>query len=156
VKRFHFRLERLLELRAHREREWLARLAEAAGHCVRVQRGLQDNESATGAGFRSVSLQEPWSGDTRVDLSLLIYREQYLNRLGVERRLLERELQERLARKDEVQAKYLEHSRDRKILDRLKERREREFYREQRKEEFKAMDDANGSRYLRGKLPGAP
>jgi flagellar FliJ protein len=88
-----------------------------------------------------------------VDLSLLAYREQYLNRLGLERRLLEEELQERLARKDEVQATYLEHSRDRKVLDRLKERKAREFYREQRREEFKAMDDANGSRYLRGRLP---
>jgi flagellar FliJ protein len=148
VKRFHFRLERLLELRAYREREWLARLAEAAGHCVRVRRNLQDNESATGAGFRSGFME-----DNRVDLSLLAYREQYLNRLGLERRLLEEELQERLARKDEVQATYLEHSRDRKVLDRLKERKAREFYREQRREEFKAMDDANGSRYLRGRLP---
>ena len=148
MKRFHFRLERLLALRAHREKESLARLAEAAGHCVRVRRSLEDNETATGAGFRSGFLE-----NTRVDLSLLVYREQYLNRLGAERRRLEEELQERLARKDEVQATYLEHSRDRKILDRLKERRAREFYREQRKEEFKAMDDANGSRYLRGRLP---
>jgi flagellar FliJ protein len=147
VKRFHFRLERLLELRAYREREWLAKLAEAAGHCVRVNRSLRQNSDATAAAFGS-----DFREGLEVDLSLLMYREQYLARLGVERRHLEDELQRRLARKDEVQKRYLEISRDRKILDKLKERREREFYREQRQEEFKVMDDANGSRYVRARL----
>jgi flagellar FliJ protein len=147
VKRFRFRLERLLELRAHREREALNKLAEAAGHCVRVSRNLKENASAATAAF--------WTGDReerRVDLSLLMYREQYLSRLGFERRRLEEELQERLARKEEVQKRYLEVSRDRKVLDKLKERREREFERAQKQEEFKAMDDVSSSRYARARV----
>jgi flagellar FliJ protein len=147
VKRFRFRLERLLELRAHREREWLNKLAEAAGHCVRVKRSLNENASAADAAFGTA-----FRGETRVDLSLLMYREQYLTRLGVERRHLEEELQQRLVRKEEVQKKYLEVSRDRKVLDKLKERREREFYQEQKREEFKAMDDISSSRYVRARL----
>jgi flagellar FliJ protein len=147
VKRFRFRLERVLELRAHREREWLNKLAEAAGHCVRVKRSLLDNSSAAEAAFGTTFREQ-----TRVDLSLLMYREQYLARLGMERRRLEEELQERLARKDEVQKRYLEVSKERKVLDKLKERREREFYREQRQEEFKATDDVSSSRYVRARL----
>jgi len=147
VKRFRFRLERLLELRVYREREWLNKLAEAAGHCVRVNRSLRENSGAASAAFE-VGFRE----ERRVDLSLLMYREQYLARLGLERRRLEQELRERLARKEEVQKQYLEVSRDRKVLDKLKERKEREFNREQRKEDFKEMDDISSSRYVRGRL----
>ncbi|MBN1836235.1 MAG: flagellar export protein FliJ [Spirochaetales bacterium] len=147
MKRFRFRLEPLLRLRAHREQEWLNKLAEAAGHCVRVNRNLRENSSAASEAF-----QTDFRKERRVDLSLLMYREQYLARLGIERRRLEEELRERMARKEEVQQKYLEVSRDRKILDKLKERRGQEFYRDQKTEEFKAMDDISSSRYVRARL----
>ena len=150
MKRFRFRLERLLELRAHREREWLLRLAEAAGHCVRVSRGLEQNRSAVDSAFDT-----GLGAGAKVDLALLGYREQYLNRLGVERHRLEEELRQRLARKAEVQQKYLEVSRDRKVLDKLKEHKASEFRREQSREEFKTMDDLSSSGYVRARLEQA-
>ena len=87
VRRFRFRLERLLELRAHREQEALYRLAEAAGHCVRLARRIQELGQERGAAYRSVPGQ---TGS--LDLGLFAYRERYLAWLESSRRRLKAEL----------------------------------------------------------------
>ena len=50
MKRFHFRLERLLDIRSYRERQWLAKLAAASGLCTRLMRKITETgEAARGA-----------------------------------------------------------------------------------------------------------
>ncbi len=44
-----------------------------------------------------------------------------------------------------MRAKYLEASKERKVLDKLKERRAGDYYEHQRDEEFKAVDDLNSA-----------
>jgi flagellar FliJ protein len=146
LRRFQFRLESLLELRTHREREWLAKLAEAAGQCSRLVRHIHDNAEATSGAFRAGP-----AGPGPLDLRLMYYREHYLVRLSAEKRALQASLRESLRRKDEVQKKYLEVSRDKKVLDKLKERRQGEHYRRERIEEFKVQDDLNSSQFIREK-----
>lgn len=146
VKRFHFRLERLLEIRAFRERQWLARLAEASGHFARVGREIHSNAAARRGAFDVEARR-----GSELDLAMLTYRERYLSRLTEENRRLREELEQRRRRREEVQKKYLEVSRDRKILDKLKERKAAEYYAHGRREEFKAQDDLNCDRYIRGK-----
>jgi flagellar FliJ protein len=146
VKRFHFRLERLLEIRAFREREWLARLAEASGHCARVARQIRANADARQAAFGTDARR-----GYELDLELLTYRDHYITRLGVEKRHLQEELADRKRQRDEVQKKYLEVSRDRKILDKLKERKAAEYYAHGRREEFKVQDDLSCDRYIRSR-----
>jgi len=143
VKRFRFRLERLLELRAHRERQALYRLAEAAGHCVRLARRLQETESERGAAYRSAP-----AAAGALDLSLFAYRERYLAWLEATRRRLREELARREKERLEVQARYLEASRERKVLEKLKERRAAEHRREARAEEFNVQDDVAASQFL--------
>ena len=46
---------------------------------------------------------------------------------------------------EKVRLKYLEASKERKVLDKLKERRSGEYYDRQRDEEFKTLDDLNSS-----------
>lgn len=146
MKRFRFRLERLLEIRAFRERQWLARLAEASGHFARVGREIRDNAAARRGAFDLEARR-----GSQLDLEMLTYRERYLSRLSAENRRLQEELEQRRRRREEVQKSYLEASRERKILDKLKERRAAEYYADGRREEFKAQDDLSGDRYIRGR-----
>jgi flagellar FliJ protein len=147
VRRFRFRLEQLLELKAHREREALNRLAEATGHCVRLTRGIRRAEEA---GREALRAQRAGLG--RVDMELLGYREHYLAWLREQRRRLARELVERQKQRQEEQVRYLQASKERKVLDKLKERRAAEHRREARTEEFEVADDLSSGRAA--SLPG--
>ena len=144
MKRFHFRLERLLEIRSYRERQWLAKLAAASGLCSRLSRRIAENgEAARGAFYI----------DTRrgheLDHSLLTYREHYINRLGQEQVKLREELEEKMRQRAQVQSKYQEVSRDKKVLEKLKEKRESDYYSQGKLEEFKEVDDLNSSQFIR-------
>lgn len=145
MRRFRFRLERLLELRAHREQEALYRLAEAAGHCVRLARRIQELGQERGAAYRSVPGQ---TGS--LDLGLFAYRERYLAWLESSRRRLKAELAARESQRLEVQARYLEAAREHKVLAKLKERRVAEHRRLARIEEYNVLDDVAASQFLRG------
>jgi flagellar FliJ protein len=146
VKRFRFRLERLLELRAYREREALYRLAEATGHCVRLARRIQETESQRGPAFRSAP-----GGAGVLDLGLFAYRERYLAWLEATRRRLSEELARREKQRLEVQARYLEAAREHKVLEKLKERRAAEHRRQARIEEYNVLDDVAASQFLRAR-----
>jgi flagellar biosynthesis chaperone FliJ len=60
----------------------------------------------------------------------------------------------RLRELEEVRGRYLEAARERKVLDRLKDRRAGEYYEHQRDEEYKAIDDLNTASSLRGEGRG--
>jgi flagellar FliJ protein len=146
VKRFRFRLQRLLELRARREREALYRLAEAAGHCVRLARRIQELGAERGPAYRSAPSGQ---GGPELDMGLFAYRERYLAWLEASRRRLAEELARREKERLEVQARYLEAAREHKVLEKLKERRAAEHRRQARIEEFNVLDDVAASQYLR-------
>jgi len=147
VKRFHFRLERLLELRSYRERQWLAKLAAASGHCIRLsQRITEASVAARGAFYTDIKRGR------ELDLSLLTYREHYINRMNLEQKKLKKELEEKLRRRSEVQKKYQEVSRDKKVLEKLRSKRESEYYAQAKLEEFKIADDLNSSQFIRKSL----
>jgi flagellar FliJ protein len=144
VKRFHFRLERLLEIRSYRERQWLARLAAATGLCSRLMRKITETGEAARGAFYIDSRR-----GSELDLSVLTYKEHYINRLGQEQRRLEKELAERTKQRSEVQQRYQEVSRDKKVLEKLKSKRESDYYSRARLEEFKEADDLNSSQFVR-------
>ena len=144
MKRFHFRLERIFEIRSFRERQWLAKLAAASGMCSRLKRKIAETGDAARGAFYLDSRR-----GSELDLSMLIYKEHYINRLGQERKSLQKELEEKMRQRSEVQQKYQEVSRDKKVLEKLKEKRESEYYRQAKLEEFKAVDDLNSSQFVR-------
>jgi flagellar FliJ protein len=144
VRRFHFRLKRLLEIRAFRERQWLAKLAAASGQCIKLSRRIRENGEAARGAF-SIDFKR----GRQLDLSLLTYREHYISRLGQENRKLEKALEEKMRHRSEVQRKYQEVSRDKKVLEKLKARRESDYYSQARLEQFKAVDDLSSSQFVR-------
>jgi len=140
MRRFQFRLERFLELRRWKEREWELKLARAQGECLLLENRIRQIGEEIGA-----SRLAQFSDGRRVDVEAMARRELYVQRLAVERERAQVTLVEKRREMEKVRAGYLEASRDRKVLDKLKERRSEEYYDRQLDEEYKAVDDLASS-----------
>jgi flagellar protein FliJ len=140
MRRFQFRLERFLELRRWKEREWEISLAKILGECLLMERRIAEIAVEIGA-----SMSSGFVTGGRVDIEAMARRELYVRRLAVERERTRETLVERRKELEKVRAKYLEAAKDRKVLDKLKERRSEEYYDRQIDEEFKTIDDMNTS-----------
>jgi flagellar export protein FliJ len=108
-----------------------------------ARRITEKGEAAKGAFYLDAR-----QGD-KLDLSLLSYREHYINRLGQEERKLKAELKEKMKQRSEVQQKYQEVSRDKKVLEKLRTKREAAYYAQAKLEEFKEVDDLSSSQFIR-------
>ncbi len=140
MRRFQFRLEKILNLRKYREREWEQKLAVISGICLELENRIQMlNMEKQRVAFK-------YSVEKGVDVSTLISRELYTLRIdkGIEE--LADELKKRREELEEVRKKYLEISKERKVLEKLKERQEKRYYEEQKLEEIKIIDDLNNAK----------
>ncbi len=140
MRRFQFRLERFLELRRWKEREWELKLARALGECLVIENRIREIAEEIGA-----SRLAQFSEGGRVDVEAMARRELYVQRLALERERAQVTLEEKRREMEKVRARYLEVSKERKVLDKLKERRSEEYYDRQLDEEYKAVDDLNSS-----------
>lgn len=142
MKRFRFNLEKILSLRANREHETELELGRAAGALSALENDLHGvAEAKHGAAALRFAQGR--------GMNEILSYELYIRRLDQTRdRLLERAAQAELA-VEEARAAYLEASRDRKILDKLKERRKKEYRRVAFAEETKMLDDVSGGRTAR-------
>jgi flagellar FliJ protein len=136
MKRFNFSLQRLLELREHREQEAKIELGKAIGTLAVIEQRL-DAVSME----RARAMTDRYShnmGDFR-NYDLYIRRlEQATEKLQKEAALAELEVNEK-------RDLFIEASRDRKVLDKVKDRRKQEHRKEMFAEETKELDDT-GSR----------
>jgi flagellar protein FliJ len=140
MRRFQFRLERFLELRRWKEREWEIALAKILGECLLLEKRITAIAAEIGA-----SMLTAFVAGGHVDIESMSRRELYVQRLARERERARDTLVEKRTELEKVRAKYLEAARDRKVLDKLKERKSEEYYDRQIDEEFKAIDDINTS-----------
>lgn len=141
MRRFQFRLEKLLSLRRHREKEWEIKLAEITGVCINLEKEIAYAEAE-----KARVLYKLTAGVGMVDMETLKLREHYTERLNRRVSELVEELAVKRTEQDEIRKKYIEISRDRKVLSKLKERREAEYYKIQRLDEMKEIDDINNSK----------
>ncbi len=142
MKRFHFRLEKVLGIKKHHEKEWELKLAKATGECIRIENTIQHNlyEKARTLSTRRLSGE--------IMMEKLYSSELYMQRLTQHNRNLEQELVQKELERESIQKGYLEASKERKVLDKLKEKQENGFYAKQRVEEMKEIDDMNNSMYV--------
>ncbi len=138
MRRFQFRLERFLDLRRWKERECEIALAKVLGECLLLERRI--SEIGTQIGDSLVPAGAPGG---LIDVIALAQREHFVQRLGVERQRARRTLEQKSKELQQAREKYLQASKERKVLDRLKERRSDEYYDKALDEEFKAIDDMN-------------
>lgn len=146
MRRFHFRLERLLRLRAHTEQEWEIKLGKATSECLNIERQIDDALKGMAAAFHQIHAPQ-----RVLDMDFITSAQRYMDRLSGRVDNLEDELVVKEAARREVQEGYLDASKDRKVLDKLKERRSGEFYKRERDEEKKELDDINNSSYVRNR-----
>ncbi|MGA2762806.1 MAG: flagellar export protein FliJ [Spirochaetia bacterium] len=138
MRRFQFRLERFLDLRRWKERERELVLAKVLGECLLLERRIAEIAAEISASFLSGFR----TGNT-IDIDSMARRELYVQRLARERERTQTTLAEKRVELEQVRAKYLEASRERKVLDKLKDRQAAAYYERQIDEEFKTIDDIN-------------
>jgi flagellar protein FliJ len=140
MRRFQFRLDRFLELRRWKEREWEIALSKVLGECL-----LMENRITEIGRQIDASRLAGFTEGTLIDVESMARRELYVRRLGLERERTRAALVEKRKEMEKVRARYLEASKERKVLDKLKERRSDEYYERQLDEEYRSNDDMSNS-----------
>ena len=139
MRRFAFRLEKVLELRRYREREWELKLAEVTSRVMGLEREIE----------RWLGRRRTISGGPTVpgpvDMNEWRSREGYAVLVDERIHRLRRQLLVLEAERDTVRERYLELSRRRKALTRLKERRGEEYYRDALRDEHRTVDELAGT-----------
>ncbi|MFO7781010.1 MAG: flagellar export protein FliJ [Spirochaetia bacterium] len=143
MRRFDFRLERILSLRRHTEDQAEQKLARVSGEYSQLQGELGRLTQEREATFR---LGDPAS---RADINYRIAQSAYINYLETRSREVESRRVEKAGELDAAQTEYREAMKQRKVLDNLKTRRSDEYYREQRRAEGRELDDIGGQMSIR-------
>ncbi|MDA3849879.1 MAG: flagellar export protein FliJ [Spirochaetaceae bacterium] len=137
MKAFQFSLESVLEYRREIETEWEIKLGAAVGKCNRLE-GLithlhQEEQSALNS--RDIH-------NSHEALAWGMYR----SRLRQQKEKREIELEKATSSMEVVRQGYLEASRDRKSLDKLKDKKKDEYHRYLIQQEIQQMDELNAHR----------
>jgi flagellar FliJ protein len=147
VKRFSFDPEKILRLRRHREEE-----AEIAlGRAVSALTAIEERIDAVARDrFRAMAERfAPGNGGAEI-----LAHERYIQRLDAAREELLKEAALAELQVEEARAEYIEASRERKVLDKLKERRQREYRKALLAEEVRTLDDLSGGAVARNRVGG--
>ncbi|MDR2313918.1 MAG: flagellar export protein FliJ [Spirochaetaceae bacterium] len=145
MKRFNFELEKILKLRLNREQETEVELGRAVGALsaleLRIKTAAEEKTRAAGNRFA----KDHGAAEIRsYDL--------YILRLDQTRNALLEAAAKAELTVEEARKVYLEASRDRKIIDKLKERRQKEYRKTALREEIKMIDDISSGAAARKAL----
>jgi flagellar FliJ protein len=141
LKRFRFSLEKVLELRKYREQDTRLELGRAVGELQAIEGQIRETGAA-----RHKAAAARFSSDNVLEI---ISYENYINRLD---QLKEKLLKDAAAAELVVEEKrdaYLAASRDRKVVDKLREKREAAYRKETAAEERAELDDIVNDRQVR-------
>jgi flagellar protein FliJ len=146
MRRFRFKLETVLELRRYAEQEWELKLAEVTGRVVAVEQEITDwaHRRHDSGRFHAAT--------GTLDMLLIRGREDYVNRIDLRVRELQHRLVALETERASVRTGYVEASKKRKALTKLKERRSEEYYREALRDEGRVLDEIAGSQLIRSRL----
>jgi flagellar FliJ protein len=137
VKQFRFKLETVLDLRLHREQETKIALGKAVGALSLIEHNLEElTQERFNAGKERFS---PAYGAADI-----LVHDLYIRRLEETQDRLLQEAAAAELKVEEARDEYLEASRDRKVLDKIKEKRRREYNKAREYGEIKNLDDISG------------
>jgi len=134
VRRFQFKLQGVLTVREYTLEQAKARLAEKSGACAILELRLEENAGLTLDAARTRFRKGGSTSDFQAG-------ERYARRLEQERERLMKALAMAEAERERARAAYVEASKAKELIQKLKERSEAEYYKTARLEEFKALDD---------------
>ena len=131
MKRFSFSLEKVLSLRKFREQETKIELGKAIGELSEIENNINNVAQER---FRAGDL---FSGNGAIVRSYLLY----VSRLDLKKEELLTEAAKAELKVEGARAVFIEASRERKVLDKLKEKRSGEYRKFTLAEETKSLDD---------------
>lgn len=134
MKRFHFKLQKVLELRKHREDEAKIELGRAIGILTEIENQIKQN-----AAKHQYAAAKRFA-DTG-DAAAIISWDHYILRLEQEAERLLREAAQAELVVEEKRGQYLEASRELKVMEKLKEKRGVEYRKEFFAAETAGLDD---------------
>lgn len=144
MRRFSFKLEKLLELRGFYERKAELVLAEKAGRCVLLDTQLRELAEARARTGREMFSAGRMLADYRA-------AELYIVRLNRDKERLVKELAEAELEREKARADYIEKHKSREVMEKIKERKAGEYYRLALREETKALDDLPRRKFVEAK-----
>ncbi|HDQ15126.1 MAG TPA: flagellar export protein FliJ [Sediminispirochaeta sp.] len=144
MRKFQFNLEKILELRSYYERQAELKLGRITGNCNYLRRQIKDRTEAKKEIFSKRKLEGR-------DMSGFLYTEYFSLRMDQEVQGLQEELQQAEQERQKALAEFLEASKKRKVLDSLKEREQRNYYRQQKKNEQKNLDEISSAMFINSK-----
>jgi flagellar FliJ protein len=134
VKQFSFPLEKVLELRKYREQETEIELGRAMGELTAIEQNLarlgEEHILAAAGRFKA--------DNSAADIRSY---ELYILRLDIRKEELLEAAAKAAQKVEDARLDYLEASRDRKVMDKLREKRAAEYRREALAGETKILDD---------------
>ena len=140
MRRFNFGLERVLKVRAYKERLAEAALAEKSGVCAALQLKMDENAKATLVAGRERCRPGGNAADYRAG-------ELYAVRLSQERDRLMKALALAEAERETARLAFVEASTSRQVVTKLREREEAAYHKLVSREEINMMDElASGAR----------
>ncbi len=143
MRRFGFSLEKVLDLRRYAEREWELKLAEVTSRVIAVEQEILD------WGRRKHDMRRYHAPAGTIDISVMQSREEYVNLIDARVAMLQHRLVALETERAKVREGYLEASKQRKALSKLKERQAHEYYREALRDEGRVLDEIAGSQVIR-------
>ncbi|GHV86685.1 flagellar protein FliJ [Spirochaetia bacterium] len=147
MRRFKFKLQKILKLREDRERETELELGKAVGALsaleLKIRKVAEEKVKAAGNRFNTAN-----------NLNQMQSYDFYILRLDQTKDLLLEAAAKAEFVVEEARKVYLEASRDRKIIDKLRERREKEYRHTMKLEEIAVIDDISSGTAAR-KMIGA-
>jgi flagellar FliJ protein len=141
MKRFHFNLQKALDLRAYREQDAEIELGRAISRLTELTNRLK---ALAEERFRAAA--DRFARSNSVE-DMLAY-ERYITRLDNQKEQLLEDTAAAELTVNEKREIYLAASRDRKILDKLREKRFAEYRKLALREEVKLTDDAVSGRFM--------
>lgn len=141
---FRFRLQSILDVRRYEEDQRRLELGIASSRCAALQREIDTRRDLR---HRALTVLEP--DDRPEDIGFRAAQAAYARRLAVEVAGLEGELQRAEAERLEAVERYRIARRNADVLERLRERRAASYRGEQKRDEYRRMDEIAMTRRTR-------
>jgi len=131
MKRFSFRLQKVMQLRKFKEEECKIALGQATSVLNEIEKRIKEtalkHNTAASARFADTAQMAVW--------------DVYISRLEMEAQQLTEQAAQAEVVVEEKRAEYLEASKDLKAIEKLKEKREKEYRKEALNYEMSEVDD---------------
>ena len=145
MKRFRFKLEKILGLRSREEEQARNRWKSALAVVRAIEEERRDQERRRKEGFRAL-LKERSGSSINVQTILVI--EAGMDRLAEEVRKTRDRLEEARRAAEQARLVFAEAKRNRERIEKIKERHRRRYDADARREEMKGLDEVAKVRFL--------